>query len=89
MQNIIEKKTKINFYSLESFEYGENKNELKSFTLYDLKISSKEVNFKFDNDSKSFSLNFPIFYEDLIKLIDPLKEEIKFIEKNKQKKKNS
>ena len=87
MQNIIEKKTKINFYSLESFEYGENKNELKSFTLYDLKISSKEVNFKFDNDSKSFSLNFPIFYEDLIKLIDPLKEEIKFIEKNKQKKK--
>ena len=79
--NINEEKTKINFYSLESFEYGDNKNYLKSFTLYDLKISSKEANFKFEN--QSFNINFPILSKEFIKLVKPLEEEIKLIENNK------
>ncbi len=78
---INENKTEINFYSLESFEYGDNKNNLMSLTLYDLKISSKEAHFEFEKHSKSFKVKFPVLYKDLIELLKPLKEEIKLIEK--------
>ena len=78
---INENKTEINFYSLESFEYGDNKNNLMSLTLYDLKISSKEAHFEFEKQSKSFKVKFPVLYKDLIELLKPLKEEIKLIEK--------
>ena len=78
---INENKTEINFYSLENFEYGDKKNNLMSLTLYDLKISSKEAHFEFEKHSKSFKVKFPVLYKDLIELLEPLKEEIKLIEK--------
>ncbi len=83
-----EKKTAFKFYSLERFEYGKSKSFLNYYSLYDLRISSNNAVFEFNNEAEKFYLNYELPSNSVIELIYPLKNELKFFEKKDLKNRN-
>ena len=88
MKSFKEKKTEFKFYSLERFEYGKSKSFLDYYSLYDLRISSNNAVFEYNNETEKFSLNYEISTNSVIELINPLKNELKIFEKKDLKNRN-